>query len=350
MKSVVMLGPSPHARGGMASVIATLLAHGYAHDGRCRFIATQVDGGVARKAARAGAALAQFVGLLAMGQVALLHVHVASGVSFWRKAAFIGAARAFRCPVLFHLHGGEFRHFIDQRLSGRRQRAALALIGSAAAAFALTEESAHWLRTRCQLERVEVFPNPVATGGALPRAPGRNVVFIGRLEEKKGVFDLLHAFAQVAAANGAARLVLAGEGQRGAVEALASELGILARLSLPGWVDDAHKAQLLATAAVFVLPSHHEQMPMSLLEAMAAGTPVVASDAGAISCIVQHERCGFVIPAKDIGALAASILRILEDNVLADSFSRCGLERVTSEYKVETVLVRLRRRYEELAA
>lgn len=350
MKLVVMLGPSPHARGGMASVIATLLAHGYADDGRCRFIATHVEGGALRKAARAGAALTEFVALLAAGRVALLHVHVASGTSFWRKAVFIGAARAFGCPVLFHLHGGQFCQFIDQRLSGPRQRAALALIGGAAAAFALTDESAHWLRTRCQLARVEVFPNPVATRAALPRVPGSNVVFIGRLEEKKGVFDLLHAFARVAAASGAARLVLAGEGERDAVLALASELGILARLSLPGWVDAAQKAHLLATAAVFVLPSHHEQMPMSLLEALAAGAPVVASNAGAIPRIVHHEHCGFVIPAKDIGALAAAILRILEDNVLADSFSRCGRERVASDYRVETVLVRLRRRYEELAA
>ena len=72
MKSVIMIGPSPAARGGMASVIQTYLAHGYEEGGRCRFIATHVDGGPLRKALRALAALLQFSVLLIGGRVAVL--------------------------------------------------------------------------------------------------------------------------------------------------------------------------------------------------------------------------------------------------------------------------------------
>ena len=350
MKSVVMLGPAPGSKGGMASVIATLLAHGYAEQGGCRFIPTQVDGGVLRKAARAAAALAQFGALLAARRVSLLHVHVASGPSFWRKAAFITAANGAGCPVLFHLHGGEFRQFVDERLSGQRQRVALTLIGSAAAAFVLTADSAAWLCERCHVRQVEVFPNPVDCAGMLPRAPGTDVLFIGRLDARKGVLDLLHAFAHVARARPAARLVLAGEGDTGALLALARALGIVDRLALPGWVEGRRRALLLSTAAVFVLPSHNEQMPMSLLEAMAAGIPVIGSDAGAIPDLLAHGRCGFVIGAKDIGGLAGAIIRILDNHILADTLSALGLERVKSEYEVGAVLQRLRRRYQELAA
>jgi glycosyltransferase involved in cell wall biosynthesis len=350
MKTVVMIGPSPAARGGMASVMATMLAHGYGSDGRCVFLPTHVDGSAARKALRAGSALARFTAMLAAGKVALLHVHVASGVSFWRKAAFIRTARAFGCPVLFHLHGGEFRQFIDERLSGRRQRFALDMIGRSAAAFALTRESADWLRDRCHVAAVEVFPNPVAAQGVLPRMPGRDVLFIGRLEEKKGVFDLVRAFGRIAPRHPAARLVLAGEGDRERVQEIAREAGVLDRLVLPGWIDDKARAALLSTAAVFVLPSHNEQMPMSLLEAMAAGTPVIGSDAGGIPEILEQGACGFVIAAKDIDALTGAIERVLVDNIQADIFARRGLERVKSEYLAESVLLRLRRRYEELAA
>lgn len=350
MKTVVMLGPSPGARGGMASVIATLLAHGYEEGGACRFIATHVEGGAGRKALRAGAALARFSAMLAAGRVSLLHVHVASGVSFWRKAAFIAAARAFGCPVLFHLHGGEFRQFVDTRLSGRRQRLALRLIGSSAAAFALTADSAAWLRQRCGVARVEEFPNPVAGNGVLPRVPGSDVLFIGRLEHKKGVFDLLQAFGRIAPAHPQARLVLAGEGDSEQVRQVASELGILDRIVLPGWVGEGQRAALLASAAVFVLPSHNEQMPIALLEAMAAGVPVIGSDAGAIPHMLEHGHCGFVIPAKDIAGLAGAIAKVLSDNIHADMLSARGQARVHSEYLAATVLERLRRRYEELAA
>lgn len=352
MKPVVMLGPSPASRGGMATVIGILLEHGYGADGSCRFIATHVDGGRLRKAARAGAALAQFGALLLAGRVSLLHVHVASGASFWRKAAFIGAARLFGCPVLFHLHGGRFREFVDVRLSGWRQRLALFLIGGACAAFALSDDAARWLRERCGIAAVEVFPNPIVARVPAPGLRGADILFIGRLEEKKGVFDLLHGFAAIHAAHPAARLVLAGEGDRAAVLALAGRLGIGDRLLLPGWVGESERAALLSTAALFVLPSHEEQMPMVLLEAMACGTPIVASDVGAIPQMLvdgNNNKFGIVVPVKNIDHLAAAILKILNDNILADTFSAGGLERVQSEYLVEKVLNRLRRRYEELA-
>ncbi|NHZ78556.1 glycosyltransferase [Massilia sp. CCM 8695] len=350
MKSVIMIGPSPASRGGMGSVVQTYLAHGYEEGGRCRFIATHVDGGALRKARRALAALLQFLALLVCGRVSLLHVHLASGVSFWRKAPFIAAARLFRRPVLLHLHGGEFIDFIDVRLSGWRQRLALDLLGSAAAAFALTEVSAAWLRTRAGLKAVELFPNPIAGAAPLARRPGRSVLFLGRLEEKKGVFDLIRAFAAVQHQAPDARLVLAGDGDADGARALAAELGVADCLRLPGWVDAEARAALMAEAAVFVLPSHKEQMPMSILEAMMASVPVVATDVGAVPHMLDQGKCGFLVQVSNIPQLTASILRILDDNILADTISERGLARVKSEYIVGTVLRRLRHRYEELAA
>jgi glycosyltransferase involved in cell wall biosynthesis len=348
MKRVLMLGPAPASRGGMASVIATLLAHGYGqHDG-CRFIATQVDGGPARKAGQALLALAQVAALLACGRVALLHVHVASGASFWRKAVFIAAARLAGCPVLLHLHGGQFQQFIEQRLGRRRRRLALALMRGARAAFALSAESAALLRAYCPRAAVEVFPNPVGGAAPPPRAPDASVLFLGRLAASKGVFDLLHAFARVRAACPQARLVLAGDGDPAPLRALAGRLGLDAALSLPGWVDGAGRAALLAGAGVFVLPSHHEQLPISLLEAMAAGVPVVASAVGAVPALLAHGRYGTLVRAGNRDELAAAILKMLQDKILAEKFSARGLERVKSDYHVEKVLARLRRRYEEL--
>jgi glycosyltransferase involved in cell wall biosynthesis len=348
MKTVVMIGPSPGSRGGMATVIGILLASGYGKGDRCRFIATQVDGSRLRKTGRAACALIHVTALLALGRVSLLHVHVASGASFWRKAAFIGAARLSGCPVLFHLHGGQFRHFIDVRLSGWRRRLALRLMQGPGAAFALSADAAALLASTCPSTPIEVFPNPIATVPPLPRRPGASVLFIGRLEQPKGVFDLVHAFARVRASCPDARLVLAGDGDRAPLHALAASLGVAGRVSMPGWVGVDQRAALLAHAGVFVLPSHHEQMPMSLLEAMAAGTPVVATSVGAVPDMLGHGRYGTVVNAGDIDELAAAILKMLQDNILAEIFSARGLERVRSEYQAEIVLARLRRRYEEL--
>ena len=351
-RQVIMIGPSPRARGGMATVVQTLLEHGYEDDGRCRFIASHVDGSPLAKAARAAGALAEFASLLLRGKVALLHVHVASGVSFWRKAAFMALAYARGCPVIFHLHAGQFRQFIDG-LSPARRRHALALIGKARAGFALTQASADWMRDTCHLKQVEIFPNPIAITPVDPATiragRGHEIVFLGRLEEKKGVFDLVRAFAVVHAELPQTQLVLGGDGDAAGVMALAKKLQIENFVKCLGWVGPDEKPALLKRAAVFVLPSHFEQMPMTILEALSFGTPVVGTNVGAVADMLAHGNSGSVVPPKEIAVLAASILRIMTDNIRTDMMAVRGLERVKSEYMVETVIHRLRRRYEELA-
>jgi glycosyltransferase involved in cell wall biosynthesis len=141
---------------------------------------------------------------------------------------------------------------------------------------------------------------------------------------------------------------LAGDGDPAPLRLLADQLGLGASVRTPGWIDSATRARLLAAASVFVLPSYNEQMPMSLLEAMAAGVPVIATVVGAIPHMLGHGRYGTVVPVGEVDALAASLLKMLQDNILAENFSARGLERVKSEYHVENVLARLRRRYEEL--
>lgn len=349
MKRVVMIGPSPAARGGMATVIGTLLQQGYTKTGECEFIATHVDGSLAIKMRTAVQALARFAWLLVTGRVALLHAHVASGVSFWRKSLFIGLAHAFRRPVIFHLHGGEFRAFVDQRLPTWLRGLALALIRRSACGFALTGDVAEWLKRRVGMPRVEVFPNPVAAR-PVPREASLDVLFLGRIEEKKGVFDLIRGFAWVHEQVSAARLVLAGEGAVGEAEALAAALKIGDVVIFPGWVGEEARAHWLSRAAVFVLPSHHEQMPMAVLEAMAAGVPVVATRVGAVVDMLEDGRCGTVVEVGDVSGLGTATLKMLTDEKTARVLAERAQDRVRSVYSAEVVLTRLNQRYRELAA
>lgn len=349
MKRVVMIGPSPSARGGMATVIATLLQHGYAQSGDCEFIATHVDGSLVFKMHTAARALARFSWLLATGRVALLHAHVASGVSFWRKAMFISLAHLFGRPVIFHLHGGEFRAFIDQRLSGWKRGFALALIRRSACVFALTRDAADWLERQGRMPGIEIFPNPVAVR-PVPREASMDVFFLGRIEEKKGVFDLVRGFGRVHEKIPEARLVLAGDGAVDEARALAAALNIGDVVIFPGWVREEARAHWLSRAGVFVLPSHHEQMPMAVLEAMASGTPVIATRVGAVADMLEDGRCGTVVEVGDVSSMGEAILKILTDQQTARVLAERALDRIRSVYSADVVITRLNQRYRELAA
>ncbi|MFC7652960.1 glycosyltransferase family 4 protein [Pseudoduganella danionis] len=142
-----------------------------------------------------------------------------------------------------------------------------------------------------------------------------------------------------------ARLILGGEGEFTQVRELASTLGILDVLELPGWVDESQRSQLLARAAAFVLPSHFEQMPMTVLEAMVAGVPVVATRVGGVPCMLEHGDCGKLVDVGDLDALACALVEVLSDRPAAEAMAKRAHQRVLSEYEASVVLSRLQDRY-----
>lgn len=349
MKRVIMIGPSPSAKGGIATVVGTLLRVGYERDGRCRFIQTHVSAGTARKACVAVWALLRVTWLMATGQVALLHAHVASEASFWRKAIFIRVAQFFGCPVIFHLHSGEFRVFLEQRMSPRQRQFAIALMRRVDCALVLSDDAAQLL-SGIGVRNIELLPNPIEIHGGSPaRQVSSEILFLGRLDNKKGVYDLLRAFKCVRDQVPAARLILGGEGEVAQVRELASSLGILDAVELPGWVNETQRSLLLARAAVFVLPSHFEQMPMTVLEAMVAGVPVVATRVGGVPCMLQNGACGKLVDVADLDALANAMIALLADRPAAQAMAERAHQRVLAEYEAGVVLSRLKERYAALA-
>ncbi|MYM41659.1 glycosyltransferase family 4 protein [Duganella qianjiadongensis] len=349
MKRVIMIGPSPSAKGGIATVIGTLLRVGYERDGHCRFIQTHISAGLVRKAWVALWALLRVTCLMATGQVALLHAHVASEASFWRKAIFIRVAQFFGCPVIFHLHSGEFRVFLEQRMSPGQRKFAVALMRRVDYALVLSDDAAQLL-SGIGVRNIELLPNPIEINRVSPaRQTSSEILFLGRLDNKKGVYDLLRAFKYVRDQVPEARLILGGEGEVAQVRELATALGILNAVELPGWVNEAQRSVLLARAAVFVLPSHFEQMPMTVLEAMVAGVPVVATRVGGVPCMLENGACGKLVDVADLDALASAITGLLVDRPAAQAMAERAHQRVLKEYEAGVVLSRLQERYAALA-
>jgi glycosyltransferase involved in cell wall biosynthesis len=142
-------------------------------------------------------------------------------------------------------------------------------------------------------------------------ADDRVALFAGNLIERKGVDVLVAAFGQLHSRGACDRLVIAGDGPlRDLLLVQASALGVEKAVGFLGAVDAATLARLMAAADVFVLPSRAEPLGVVLLEAMACGTPVVASRVGGIPEIVG-EGCGQLVEPDDAAALAIGIEAVL---------------------------------------
>lgn len=182
-----------------------------------------------------------------------------------------------------------------------------------------------------------------------PRARDRNVIlFLSRLDPKKGLPLLLGAFAEVHRRNPPALLVIAGDGDRQFVDGLrtsAVQLGIAGDVVWTGFLAGDDKLSAMAAASMFVLPSHSENFGVALAEAMAAGLPCVLSDQiGLAEDVIEHQA-GLVVPCE-IAPLGAAMSRVIDDTDLRHRLSANARALAGSRYSLEGMAESLLKLYQ----
>jgi glycosyltransferase involved in cell wall biosynthesis len=154
---------------------------------------------------------------------------------------------------------------------------------------------------------------------------------VGRLRGPKDFLTLVRAVAELEP--GSVRLRIAGDGpDRGALEAEVARLGLEEAVELLGMRTDI--AELLAAAGVFVLCSDSEGLPMSVLEAMAAGVPVVATAVGGVPELVSDAETGILVPPRDPAALARALGALAADADLRERMGEAGRRRAEGEFSL----------------
>jgi len=197
--------------------------------------------------------------------------------------------------------------------------------------------------------KVRVIPNGVESsrfnGGRQPQLilagipeDRKIILYVGRIVREKGIFTLLDALEKLRKQGKDVSLVYVGEGPL--KEDLAKEVlrrKLNDRVTLAGFVDEKKLVSLYNSSDVFVLPSHYEPFGMVVLEAMASRIPVVVSDVGGLSEIVEDGVTGVKVPAYNPSALAEGILRVLEDRELSEQLKENAYRAVQERYRWEMI-------------
>lgn len=201
-----------------------------------------------------------------------------------------------------------------------------------------------------------VIPPPsLIDARPLPRAGprGDRVLFLSRLHPKKGIELLVDAWPAVMASRPAATLTIAGEGEAAYTDGLRARVmqssPAPGEISFPGFVHGGAKSALLASAGVFVLPSQHENFGVAVVEAIAAGVPVVVSEGVQLAPWVREHGLGYVVE-RTPEALAAAIVRALGDDVLRARCEAHGAELVARSFSARSVGAMLRTMYEDVVS
>lgn len=338
-------------RGGVATYVRTMQQTPLWERWDIRHVATHRNGSVAARLAVFAAGASSFLRELVIRRPAVVHVHTASYGSFARKSVLAWVCRAAHVPLVLHVHGAAFEDFHAQA-PRPLQRYIRATLEGADAVVALGETWAGALRRIAPGARIAVVPNAVEPSTPVVQAgPGEpvHVLFLGEVEERKGVDLLLEAWSRLGREpqDGPADLVLAGGGAVERARRRSVELGIADQVHVTGWVAPAEVELLLRRCHVLVLPSSFEGQPMAVLEAMANGLCVVASDVGGVRDLVDD--CGVLLPAGDLPALVRALRLVISEPERRAELATRGFQRVCEHFDVSHTWKDLDHLYEELS-
>jgi glycosyltransferase involved in cell wall biosynthesis len=331
---VLLVGPVPPPAGGMANQTRQLGELLRAAGAQVELLSTNPPYRpawvAALKGLRAGFRLVAYVLALwrQVGRVQVVHVMANSAWSwhlFAAPAVWVSHLRGV--PVVVNYRGGEAGPFLARssalvRFTMRRSSALVVPSGFLEHVFA-----GHGMASA-------VVPNIVDTRRFSPLAKGetrdpKQLLVARNLEALYGNDIALRALAIVRQRHADVRMLIAGSGpQEAELRALAAQLGLGDNVRFTGRLDRDDMARLLQRSALSVNPTRVDNMPNSVLEAMASGTPVVSTHVGGVPYMVKHRETAWLVPPDDPQALADAVLHLLENPTEADQLAAAALRQV----------------------
>jgi glycosyltransferase involved in cell wall biosynthesis len=339
MSRVLLVGKGAPDRGGIPSFLHDLRSGEVARQHQVTFLNVAHHGTPQGGEPSIGNVLRTVKDAAALWRAArgqdVVHINsaLAPSVTVIRAGLLALAGRLRGCSVVVHAHGGN----IETWLTGRRARLVmrLAMLPADAVAACWTAGQRALAGTLGE-DRVWLIDNGVEASRFSEPEPAHRpprVLYVGLLTPRKGVLDLIAASRMLREEGLDHELWLLGgtpdEGPAAAAPVLASAEGHATLLGtrLPEQMPAAY-----ASADIFCLPSWWEAMPLSVLEAMAAGLPVVASDVGDVSRVVAEGETGYVVPARSPEQLAGALRRLLSDPDLCRRQGAAGRRRVEQHF------------------
>lgn len=286
--------------------------------------------------------------------VTVVHTHNLSGLLYGGLAAELARVKS----IVHTEHGWEIDHYRSSTVQRLERLLSLLPDRVVAVSQPLFDELRYvhgiplnrllLIGNGVRIERSRTTPPPDLRTRLGIAERDRVIGIIARLVPVKDHHTMFRAMAVVVRAVPEARLLVVGDGPlRAELEAEAARLGIASHVTFLGLRHDI--PELLSLLDVFVLSSQSEGMSITILEAMAAKRPVVATDVGGTSWLVHHEKTGLLVPSQSPHRLADAVLRLLNDRAVAAQLGEAGYRLVRERFQVAHVIQQYDAVYRELS-
>ena len=307
-------------RGGITTLTAAILGSAIKDDYDFVYIASQAeDYGRFRKLLLAVFATVRFAAVCVFQRPRLIYIHVGSNASLYRESAFILLAKLLGKQVLAHFHAGDFEEYCRRQPATGKQFICRAL-GFADLVIAVSDESAYQLTRANERLKISIIPNVIDVS-AFYKMPIKSrqkqdetvqLLFVGAAQKLKGEIDLIDALVILKKRGLKVKAAIVGYNAE-SILVRTERLGIADLIEHSAPVSMRDRVSFFETADIFVLPTYAEAMPISVIEAMAAGLAIVTTPVGGIPEILDDGVEGMLIPVGNVEALAEKIEYLIKN-------------------------------------
>lgn len=258
-------------------------------------------------------------------EIEIVHIHSASNNSFKRSALYVKLAKFLRKKVVIHMHGGGFMEYYKNNSQFVRS-----ILDKTDAIIALSDFWRNYFVKELGYANVYVVENVISIPKIkeVNRDAVMHLLFLGLIDESKGIFDLLTLIAQNK--EEWKNKIIFHIGGGGKIKELQKEIkenDLDSLVIYEGWVNGEKKIDLLNLCDAYILPSYYEGVPISILEAMGYGKPIIATDVGGIPEVVNDDN-GILIKPGDLNQLFDAINTLLFNTELREQKGRKSLDKV----------------------
>lgn len=351
-EKVLMVGVhfKENATGGMATVIQNYESH----IENLKYIATWKPGNILVRLFMAITAyLKIFCLLLFDKRIKIVHIHGAAYGSYYRKKHVIKISKLFKKKIIYHMHGGEFKHFFETSVNKpdiirtiNNCDVCIVLSNSWKTYFesiGITSSHIYILNNSIEKPSLKKCKTSSKTGTNILKT-----LFLGTLVKEKGIFDLLDVLIKdkdYFSKN--MYLVIGGVKNEAIIKDIIKQEKIDQFVEFKGWISKEDREKEYSDADVLILPSYFEALPMVILEAMSFNCAVLSTDVGGIPDVIIHNMNGELIQAGDKMAIRDALIRFIEDRDIIYKYQKSGQKIIQSFYP-DKVFKNLKSIYQEL--
>lgn len=352
MVKVLMVGNDLSVKGGITSVINQIMSHDWKTDGvDIKFIPTYIETNNFKKVLFFARAYQRIKKEIRDNKPDIVHIHMSYKGSFTRKYLIHKLCKKNNIQDIIHLHGSEFKKWYDA-VNDKKKRTIRTLLGEANAFIVLGER---WNRI---VKEIEPATNTVVLSNTvhIPEETVRwnepfKILYLGVLIKRKGVSDLLKAikFLKQNLGSNKFEVVIAGSGpEEENLKSKSKKLEIEDVVDFVGWTDGEKKTQLLRECQMLVLPSYNEGLPMSILEAMSYGMPIVATDVGDVSSAVIDGKNGYLVEPGDVNDLFNGMKQLVLSRDKWNIYCKNSRKFAVEDFSEDVFFSKIENLYEEL--